>query len=71
MNYNKKTEESPTNVINKWRGARGITRSEIAKACNIKYSTLCKWMSHPECFKYGILKRIYNYLEVPEDERVI
>lgn len=56
-------------ILSKYRAIRHLTDSRIAAAAGIKLPTYYKRKADPSTFKIGELWRLYDVLEVPEDER--
>lgn len=58
-------------VIRSYCYGAGLNKQILAKKVGMKYSTLTWRMRNPETFKVGELITIYDFLNVPPEERLL
>ena len=57
-------------TINKYITLRGLKKKNVAVHIRMSSGSLYNRISKPQNFKVGELSEIYDYLKVPEEERV-
>lgn len=50
--------------IKQWRGVKGITQLELAKALDMQVSTLRKYEAEPDKMPYGKVKKMCEYMDL-------
>lgn len=64
------SDEDIRSVLSAHMARVGITKTGMGKAIGISGSGFCKKYKCPEKFTVGELRRSYDYLKVPKEERV-
>ena len=57
-------------VVAKYLKLRVRTHKDVIKATKISESTYYRKMSNPQTFKLEELRKIFDYLKVPQSERI-
>lgn len=57
-------------VLSAYMSRVGITRTRMGPAIGISPAGFCNKFKNPENFTVGELRRSYDYLKVPKEERV-
>lgn len=59
------------NIIKLYMARRAVSPQDLCGALNIGQATLYAYFRNPDMWRVGLLYKAYDYLGVPDDERII